>query len=309
MELRKAIELFLAQYKKKSRETYGYNLKNFANFVGPKRLIAQLTPLHILEYQQYVEGRSLAPATRITYFKMVKIFFNWLTKMELVEKSPARALKIQRTSAHVEKTKAMTDEELTRVLDWVKWHPRDFALITFLADTGCRAGGAAGLRVGDIDFDALRAIVTEKGEKTRPVSFEAVCARALRVWLDKRPAKAGMYVFSDTVKPLQAASISQIVTRACVRAGVRPLGSHSLRHRKGHQLAFGHVPPTIAALAMGHSDPETTMKAYFPAGWAKTDEILRSFAIKEGDVPGSQVPAEPKTPEEKPRIFVLKKGG
>jgi integrase len=238
---------------------------------------------------------------------MVKIFFNWLVKMDVIEKSPARTLKIQQTNARVEKSKAMSDEELKRVLDWVKWHPRDFALITFLADTGCRAGGAAGLRVEDIDFDNLRAIVTEKGEKTRPVSFEAVCARALRVWLDKRPAKAGAYVFSETVRPLQAASISQIVTRACIRAGVRPLGSHSLRHRKGHQMAFGLVPPTIAAMAMGHSDPETTMK-YYPAGWAKTDEILRSFAIKEGDVPGSRTPVEEKKPEERPRLVVLKKG-
>ena len=303
MTLQETITLFLAQYKKKSQETYGYNLKNFSNFIGPARMIEAITPLHILEYQQYVEARPIALSTRATYFKMVKIFFNWLVRADLLEKSPARLLKIPRASAEVEKDKAMTDEELKRLLDWAKWRPRDFALILFLADTGCRAGGAAGLRVRDIDFDNLRALVTEKGEKTRPVSFESVCARALRTWLNKRPVKAGIYVFSAAAGPLQAASISQIVTRACQHVGVRALGSHSMRHRKGHQLAYGLVPPTLAAQALGHSNPQTTIDSYYPRGWDKTDEVMRSFAVKEGDVPGQ--PAA----QEKPSIFVLKKGG
>lgn len=305
MTLKEGIALFLAQYKKKSQETYGYNLKNFSNFTGQDRPLVDITPLHILEYQQYVESRDLAAATRVTYFKMVKIFFNWLAKVDLLDKSPARALKIQRSTPRVEKEKAMTDEELHRVLDWVKWNRRDFALILFLADTGCRAGGAAGLRMGDIDFETMRALVTEKGEKTRPVSFESVCCRALLAWIEKRPVKAGVYVFSESAKPLQAASISQIVTRACVRAGVRPLGSHSLRHRKGHQFAYGHTPPTLAAQALGHST-KIFLESYSPTAWSEVDRVSRSFAVKDGDVPG--LPREEKRGEEKSRIFVLKKG-
>jgi integrase len=307
--LQEAIALFLAQYKKKSQETYGYNLKNFATFTGPDRPIEAITALHILEYQQHIESRPIKLATRATYFRTVKVFFNWLVKAKLLDESPARLLRTPRSQLAVEKSKAMTDEELKKILDWAKWRPRDFALILFLADTGCRAGGAAGLRVQDIDFENMRAMVTEKGEKTRPVSFEPVCARALQAWMKKRPADAGEYVFSVTDQPVQAASISQVITRACLRAGVRPLGSHSLRHRKGHQLAFGLIPPTLAAQAMGHSNPNTTMESYYPTSWSKVDEIMRGFGVKEEDVSGQTPPPQKGDQPEKPRLIVLRKRG
>lgn len=306
--LQEAIALFLAQYKKKTQETYGHNLKNFATFTGPDRPIDAITPLHILEYQQYVEDRPIKLSTRATCFRTVKVFFNWLVKTRLLDESPARLLKTPRTPLAIEKTKAMTDEELKKILDWAKWHPRDFALILFLADTGCRAGGAAGLRVEDIDFENMRALVTEKGEKTRPVSFESVCAKALKAWIGKRPAEAGTYMFSTDHQPLQSATVSRIVRRACQKAGVRLLGSHSLRHRKGHQLAYGQVPLTLAAQALGHSNPQTTM-AYYPSSWSQVDEIMRGFGVKEEDVSSPAPPPQTVNQTERPRLIVLRKGG
>lgn len=304
MKLKQAIALFLAQYKKKSQETYGYNLKNFSDFVGANLLIKKITPIHVLEYQQYVESRNLALATRATYFKMAKVFFNWLVKANLLDESPARLLKVPRSSSAVEREKAMAQDELLLVLEWVRWKPRDYALLTFFADTGCRAGGAAGLRWQDIDFENMRALVTEKGEKTRPVSFEPVCARALQAWMKKRPASAGEYVFSPRATPVSAASLSKVVRRACKAVGVRSLGSHSLRHRKGHQMAYGQTPPTLAARALGHS-PKVYLDSYAPTSWDEVDRVMRKFAIKEEDV-GRPAPEQA---EQKPHIYILKKGG
>jgi integrase len=276
--LQDAIELFLAQYKKSSQGTYSYNLGNFSDFIGDNPLIEDITPTHILKYQQYVEGRNLADATRATCFKMLKVFFNWLVRMRLLDQSPARMLKTPHVSGAVEKEKAMTDEELRRLLEWAQWRPRDFALITFFADTGCRAGGAAGLRVQDIDFETMRALVTEKGDITWPVSFEAVCARALQAWLKKRPAGAGEYVFSMSAEPVQADSLSTAVRRACQKAGIRALGSHSIRHRKGHQMAYGLTPPSLAAQAMGHR-VKTYLEFYSPTSWSEVDAVMRKFRI------------------------------
>lgn len=305
--LQEAIALFLARYKETSRGTYAYNLKNFTDFIAGNPPIEDITPIHLLKYQQHVEGRDLAAATRATCFKMVKAFFNWLVRMRLLDESPARMLKTPLISGAVGKEKAMTDEELHRILDWAQWKPRDFALFLFFADTGCRAGGAAGLRVQDIDFENMRAFVTEKGDKSRPVSFGAVCARALQAWLKKRPAKAGEYVFSAAAEPVQAGSLSQAVRRACNAVEVRSQGCHAIRHYKGHQMAYGLTPPSLAAQAMGHK-VKTYLEFYSPVSWSEVDAVMRKFAIKEEDV-GRSSPKSQDRAQEKPRLTILKKGG
>lgn len=306
-----AIKLFLARYKKKSQETYGYNLKNLADFVGGDRPIARITEIHILEYQQHLyerlDNKAIATATYATYLKMCKVFFNWLVKSGQLETSPARLVKVPRTTSHIEKQKAMTDEELNRVLQWTQFKPRDHAIVLFLADTGCRAGGAAGLRVQDIDFDNLRAEVTEKGEKTRGVVFDVRCAAALKDWLRRRPTGAGEYVFSVTKEPLHPDIISNAVRRACKKVGVRSLGSHSLRHRLGHQLANAMVPPTLAADILGHEDADTTFKSYYPTSRAEAERVARRFSVKGEE--SSRPAGEQGQPRETPRLIVLKKGG
>lgn len=310
--LQEAVALFLARYKKSSQETYGYNLKNFSDFMEGNPLIGDITPTHLLKYQEHVQGREeageIAEATRNTYLKMAKVFFNWLAKTALLDTSPARLLKIPRGSSAVEREKAMSHDELLRILEWAKWRPRDFALITFFADTGCRAGGAAGLRVQDIDFESMRAIVTEKGEKSRPVSFGSVCARALHVWLKKRPSGSGEYVFSFDGHAMLADSLSQAVRRACKVVGIRSLGSHAIRHLKGHEMAYGLVPPTLAAKAMGHS-VRTYWDSYSPTSQTEVDAVMRKFAIKEEDVGRSSSPKSPDQNQSRPRLTILKKGG
>lgn len=156
-------------------------------------------------------------------------------------------------------------------------------------------------------------MVTEKGDKTRPVAFGSLCVEALKKWQQRRPKSAGEYVFSPRKTPMLPACISQVITRVCVRAEVRPLGSHSLRHRKGHQFAAIHEAPTTAALAMGHSNVMDTLGAYYPQGWARTEDALRVLTVTsiEGltTPPQPPPPAAPVEPETRvyPKLIVLKK--
>ena len=308
LTLQEGIALFLARYKKTSQQTYGYNLGIFALFVGPDVHLKSITEMSILAYQKHVEGRDLAKATQATYLKMVKVFFNWLASNRLLSESPARLLRVGETFSPVDKEKAMTDRELNLSLDMAKRNPRDLALILFLADTGGRVGGAAGLKWSHIDFEHRTAFVTEKGQEARPVSFGVVCARALQALKESLPETAGPYVFSSTDRPIRASSLSRIVRRICVRAGGRSLGGHSLRHRKGHQLAYALTPPTLAARVMGHSKPETTLSAYYPVTWTRVDEVMQDLAVKDRETE-LQSASTPTRKPEPPRLIVLKKGG
>jgi integrase len=113
------------------------------------------------------------------------------------------------------------------------------------------------------------------------VSFGENTAQALRNWLFVRPQKhrvTGVYVFSLNGEYMNPEQISQIIRRNCHRIGLRSLGAHSLRHRKGHQFADARIAPTIAAVALGHADVTTTLSHYYPDDYESADRALRELS-------------------------------
>lgn len=278
MLLNKAVELFLNEKLPVTRSGYFYILRDMLGFLGPERPVNSIKPEHLVEYANAVYSRDYTPITIRKYIKTVKTFFNFCVNLEFIDKSPARVLKLRKVSDYVPPEKAMTDDELAAILDYTRYYPRDHALILFIADTGCRAGGASHLKVADLDLPHCRATVTEKGDKTRPVAYGEACARALGLWLIKRPHQAGVYVFSRTQTPIKPDNISQIIRRNCLKCGLRSLGSHSLRHRKGHQLADARIAPSVAATALGHEDARITIEHYYPRDWERAEAALHELA-------------------------------
>jgi integrase/recombinase XerC len=286
MKLKDAVTLFLGEYQKPStRRTYHDVLIPMCENIGAGRPVENIQTVDLIAYSQDIRERGYREATVQKHFRTIKIFFNWLVRLGEIPASPARAIRQKRLSGRVTREKAMTDTELSRILDFAKWHPRNYALILFLADTGCRAGGASSLMLKNLDLEKMTAVVTEKGDKTRNVAFGQQCAQAIRAWLLKRPKSAGEYVFSPRKEPLSPDSISQVVRRACLKTGVRSLGSHSLRHRKGHQFADAKVAPSIAATALGHSDVVITLTHYYPADWESAEKELRKLSTNTEDKP------------------------
>lgn len=281
MNLNECIHLFLDRYKATTRESYDYCLRFLVDHIGGLRDVQDITKTDIIRFSNALYARDdWAPATKQKHVKAIKAFFNWLVDMEFIDRNPAnKTLMRKKLDRAIDRHKAMTDEELEKILDYAKWKPRDYALILFLADTGCRAGGAAGLRVDDVDFSKREATVTEKGDKSRQVAFGFQCSMALRKWLLMRPDHAGEYVFSRTIEPIKADNVSLIVRRCCKAVGIRSLGAHSLRHRKGHQLADARIAPSIAATALGHSDPVVTVAHYFPADWSSAKSALDELVV------------------------------
>lgn len=288
MKLEQAVALFLGEYIPTTRKAYSHALIPMSNWIGPAREVSGIRPALLVEYvQTCIEGRAdLAAATKRKLVKGIKTFFNWCVRIELLKKSPAVQLRAHKVPRRISREKAMTDAELDALLAYVRFKtvPRDLALILFISESGCRRGGAAGLRLADIDWNGLRATVTEKGEQSRLVAFSDLCARALRHWLAYRSAHyrvKGVYVFSHDGAPVRPAVLAQAIRRDCQKAGIRSLGPHSLRHRKGHQLADSRVAPSVAATALGHSDPLITVTYYYPDDWETAERELRALMTQD----------------------------
>lgn len=285
MILKDAITLFLGDKKPTTRRSYQDALWRMAGHVGERRPVASITPANLVEYfQREIKApeKAYAAATVQKHVKTCKTFFNWCVNLELIERSPMRAVKAPTPPRRISRDKAMTDYELNRILDYAKWKPRDYALILWLADTAARAKGTSELTLDAIQWGERTATITEKG-KTRPVQFGDITEKALRYWLDWRADRftvTGPFMWTNDGSPISSEAVSQIVRRACLAAGVKSRGAHSLRHRKGHQLADGKVAPSISATALGHSDPAITMRYYYPSDWETAQHELKKLTMK-----------------------------
>jgi len=292
MRLDRAVTLFLGEQIASTRRSYFYVLKAMQSYIGEARPIQGIKPDDLIEHMQAIRARPevKSPATVNKHVKTIRTFFNWCIKTNLMKPpSPADALKRQRQSKFIEREKAMPDYLYEQLLDYTRWNSRYHALVLFLGDTGCRIGGAAGLKWSEIDFETRTATVTEKGEKSRKVFFGLECSKALLKWRKEVTFKRGEHVFQKDGSRMKNDSLGQLFEKCCQRAQIGQWGPHSLRHRKGHQFADAKIAPTIAAQALGHASPTTTLESYYPHDWDRVQKEMEKLAHKSSQKSGKVI--------------------
>lgn len=295
MMLSEAIKIFLGEYQPATATSYNYVLSDMVSYLGPARPLDSLAPIDLTRYAQHYKnrvnertGKPLAAATQKKYATTVKLFFRWCVSMRLIDASPADAIKRPKVERRISRDKALTDAELNTMINWVNGTRygispvRNLAIILFLADTGCRAGGLCGLTLSDINPLELFGRVTEKGNKTRPVTYGRACADAIVEWLTLRPDADHDYIFTTlTGKKLNRHTLGQIIRRISQASGLtRTISPHAFRHRKGHQFADHRIAPSIAATALGHESSSITLEYYYPSDWDTAAEMLQELSVK-----------------------------
>lgn len=143
---------------------------------------------------------------------------------------------------------------------------RDFAILTVLARLGLRAGEVAALRLADIDWRAGELVVHGKAGRHDRLPLMQDAGAAIAGWLaDGRPRCTSAAVFTRVLAPhrgLSDRAVSGVVRRACVRAGLPPMGSHRLRHTVATQtLRAGGTLTEVAHLLRQRSLAATSIYA------------------------------------------------
>jgi len=222
--------------------------------------------------------RGLSPFTIKTRVRAMKRLFNFLEAERDIEKNPAERIKTPNPK-HGEPKGIQWDDFVALlkttaaggVLDL-----RDRAIMLFLLDTGCRAGGLAGLKVGDIDLERRRAMVTEKGDKTRVVFFQEQTARVVAEWLEVRPGDRGAWLFvsyKGKYEQLTVSGVYHMLKGRGASAGCSgPVNTHAFRHGFARfYLMSGGDLGTLADI-LGHSTVAVTKEYH---GIFTTDELQR----------------------------------
>jgi integrase/recombinase XerD len=139
---------------------------------------------------------------------------------------------------------------------------RDYAVLVVLLRLGLRASEAGALTLEDINWRAAEITVHGKGSRHERLPLPADVGEAIAAYLLRgRPAGAHREVFLRAVPPatpLSRNGISDIVRRACTRAGLPEIGAHRLRHTAACQMAeAGAALPEIGQV-LRHRSLETT---------------------------------------------------
>lgn len=247
----------------------------------------ELDRRHFEGYLVHVRERS-SPANAAKHFRTLQQLARYLHELGELPENP---FQVMSPPAVPEKPiPVLSDGQIRALLEAARNPPptgntdeavrrfmarRDEALLRVLLDTGIRLGEAAGLRLGDLDFDTDALTVTGKGSRVRTVPFGIKTGDALRRYLrlrgkhkhgglaeqdlsDEELARRPVWIGRNG--PLTDDGVRQVIERLGERAGLPWLHPHVTRHTFAHRyLAAGGQPQDLQRLA-GWRSPQMVMR-------------------------------------------------
>jgi integrase len=215
--------------------------------------------------QKLVKSRKLKPKTINNIVCLAKKILADAVAWGLLDISPFEA--VRRLPVPKQPFKYWEPDELKRFLNFCQG--RDFELwriVALTSNTGLRLGELQALRRDCLDFENRFLTVkrnyvknvkeefdTTKGKDFRYIEINALAMAALK---DKVLLKPLTRIFDY---PLQA-YVKRRLRAMCVKAGVRPMSVHGLRHTFATHLAYAEVSPYDIQRSLGHTDINTTQR-------------------------------------------------
>lgn len=155
---------------------------------------------------------------------------------------------------------------------------RDYAVLCLLARLGLRSGEVAALQLGDIDWRLGEILVRGKARRRDRLPLPADVGAALAAYLrEDRPRCAVRQVILTLyapARPIHPSSITNVVRRACRRAGVPEVGGHRLRHALATEMLRRGADLIEIAQVLRHSDLGTT------SDYAKIDRTALQAVVQ-----------------------------
>lgn len=266
-------------------------LRSLIEFFGEEQPMETITLNHLRTWRAWLFQRKTKYASETTWrpeeegglsvhtihgmVRTCRQFFRWLHTEEFLPTNPAQRLELPPLPK--EPPKAISDEDIQKMLDVARNSTRDVALIWFLRDTGCRLGGAATACLRDLDLETGTVIVREKGRGGQHVARAAFlndyAVTALRAWLDERPNALHLdgspvtdAIFVNSRYPFTALTSGAIYRRIkdiAKAAGVYDHSNpHAFRHGLARRMLEKGAPLGLVSRILGHSDIKVTDQFY-----------------------------------------------
>lgn len=244
--------------------------------------------LHYIQTPQ-PEGRwgnpklteAVRPTTARDYYKLLRIFFNWMLDEEIITVNPMRKIKAPAVPRDLKQP--LNERQVVAMMQAAKKSPcpaRNEAILLFLFDTGVRAAELCGLKMKDLDLPNRSATILGKGNKIRTAYFDVSTAKAIARYLRNEKREADDPVFESAKRGghMTPSGLHSTIREIGEIAGVK-CGVHDWRRTNavfllrnganlvGVQRLLGHesIEVTQGYLNLAMADVETQHRMFSPA--------------------------------------------
>ena len=229
----------------------------------------ELTREDLLSWMESLPSH-LRPESARSYRSRVRAFLRWVHGIGRGEPSPEHLRVIREGRGQRELPREiLTPEEVQRLIAACE-SLRNRALVHVLYESGGRAGEILGLRVGDVEFDRLGAVIVVRGKTgmRRIRLIESV--PDLQRWLAVHPGRGnpGSPLFPSREGGFMTVErLNVLLKDAALKAGInKRVHPHLLRHTRATHLAKVLT--------------EDQMRVYF--GWTPTSEVPARYVHLSG---------------------------
>ena len=206
----------------------------------------------------YEATRHTSKVTIDNIRRIMSSFFSWLEDEDYIVKSPVR--RIRRVKTAQVTREVFSDEEL-EALRGACESKRDLAIVDLLASTGMRVGELVRLNKGDINFHERECLVTGKGNKQRPVYFDARAKLHLVEYLASRAdASSALFVsLGPSGRRITVGAVELRLRNLGRVSGVQCVHPHKFRRTLATHAIDKGMPIEQVQKLLGHAKIETTM--------------------------------------------------
>ena len=206
----------------------------------------------------YETSRGSSKVTIDNIRRIMSSFFSWLEDEDYIVKSPVR--RIHRVKTAVVARETLSDENLETLRDECDTL-RDLAVVDILASTGMRVGELVGLDIADVNLQERECLVTGKGNKQRPVYFDARTKLHLIAYLrsraDNNPA---LFVsLNGSGDRISIGGVESRLRQLGKKAGVNRVHPHKFRRTLATHAIDKGMPIEQVQKLLGHARIDTTM--------------------------------------------------
>lgn len=220
--------------------------------------IGSITTAHIEKYHA-LKKEELTPATANRHLALLKAIFTFaVNKLEVLTKSPASGIKAFPEPQKLRKY--FTLDELNRIAAELDNETNIDArnIIKFILLCGSRSAATRDLRLENYDAESSNILISI--DKNGNGQFLSLSEKAKSIIEDQisRHGKQGL-VFRGIDMHSRMSDPSRVLARVCKKAGLPPVGVHSLRHSYSVLALDSGVSVYQLMVALNHKCVSSTM--------------------------------------------------
>ena len=250
-----------------AKEVEGCSPKTIAYYEATLRhmnaaLAKSYTQIESEDLRRYLNDYEMARgSSKVTIDNIRRImssFFSWLEDEDYIVKSPVRRIRRVKT-AQITK-EVLSDEELEILRDACE-SKRDLAIVDLLSSTGMRIGELVRLDRKDVNLHERECLVMGKGNKQRPVYFDARAKLHLTEYLASRADKSpALFVALDSsARRITVGNIELRLRDLGRSAGINRVHPHKFRRTLATHAIDKGMPIEQVQKLLGHAKIDTTM--------------------------------------------------